>query len=346
MLHFLLSLLFAVSAFAAKPSETIINEAIQRWMQEQQIPGVAVAYFDGQDGHLYNFGVQDRSSSAPVTENTIFEIASVTKVFTSTELALQIDKGKMALNDQLIKYLPALKNANGSIAQVTLVSLATHTSSLPRVPPPQKSGYNHAKIIQFLRKWNAEFPVGSKYLYSNMGFGVLGYALANLAGTDYFDLIKADILTPLGMDSTMIKVPAAFNGRYATGYNQGNKPAARWGLNAWPAGGALRSTSSDMLKFLKANLNVQGAGPQDLLKAMQFAQQGQFKANDKLTLGLGWQRFQGEKFLFIDKNGGVPGFSSYIGMIPEKKIGIVILANRGKTQSTTIGREILSKLAK
>lgn len=129
----------------------------------------------------------------------------------------------------------------------------------------------------------------------------------------------------------------------AQGYNKDGHLVHSTGKNIWPGGGALKSSVSDMLKFLKANLDLEGS--EDVRMAMQLAQKGYFKVNSHLTLGLGWQRFHNEnKVLIIDKNGGLEGFSTYIGMLPEEKTGIVILCNRGNTHITKIGRAILSEL--
>jgi len=323
-------------------SENVINEVIHSVMKEKSIPGIAVAYFDGQHEVFYNFGLADVGENIPVASDTIFAIASITKVFTSTQLAIEVLRGRMNLKDSVVKYLPALKNNRLALEQITLQDLATHTSSLPRIPPPRKQGYNHQKVIQFLRNWNPSYPIGTKYLYSNLAFGVLGIAEGNAEKMDYMDLIRRDILTPLYMHSTMISVPTEFMKRYARGYDKDGGPAPHFALNAWPAGGALRSTPSDMMKFMLANLNLRG--PEELRKAMQLAQQGIFEVNEHLTMGLGWQRFKGRGLLFVDKNGGVEGFSSYIGMVPDKRMGIVLLANKAKTQLTEVGREILAKI--
>lgn len=339
---FLCALVFLTSCVYANPDK-IVTEVITHFMQEKGIPGLSVAYFDGQQEHYYNFGLADVPQHVPVTSDTIFEIASITKVFTSTQLALEVVRGKMNLKDPVVKYLPALSNANSQIAKITLSDLATHTSSLPRVPPSRKNGWNHQKIIQYLRKWSPSYPIGTKYVYSNLGFGVLGYAEANLEGIDFYDVIRRDILIPLNMTSTFIHVPPALMNRYALGYNKDGGPAPHYALNAWPAGGALRSTASDMMKFMKANLGL--VGPAELQQAMQLAQQGIFKVNDNMTLGLGWQRFQGKSgVLFVDKNGGVDGFSSYIGIIPDRKMGVVLLANKAKTNITEAGRELLNRI--
>lgn len=318
-----------------------VQEVIAGFMREKQIPGLAAAlYFNGQS-YLINFGYAHPKMEKPVSAETIFEIASLTKVFTSEALAMELLQGKMQLNEPVTDYLGLGRQI--PLGQVSLQHLATHTASLPRVPPG--GHYTQDKVLHYFGlHWRPEWPIGTRYLYSNVGFGLLGYALANVEGIGYYQVLEKLILQPLGMHSTWIVVPPAMQGSYAQGFTQQGGYAQEYPLNAWPAGGALRSTSRDMLKFLLANLNVEG--PEPLRKAMQVAQQGVFRVNEHLTLGLGWQRFQGEKVLFVDKNGGVDGFSSYIGMVPEKKMGVVLLANRAGTEITEAGRHLLRVLAR
>jgi beta-lactamase class C len=337
---FLLNPLF--SQISLSPAEQIVRKGIDEFMKEFHIPGVAVAlYYDGKS-YLFNFGLAKTNPNRPVTSNTIFEVASITKVFTTTALAVKVLQGRMRLQDPVANYLPTLHIQRAAINKVTLVELATHTSSLPRIPPTRFSGTKR-QVMFFLRRWTPDYPIGTHYLYSNLGFGVLGFALANAGQSSYIDVIRETILRPLGMNSTDIIVPDSLRGNYAQGHNKKGEVVPHFALNAWPGGGALRSTSGDMLKFLEANLGL--AGPQYLQNAMQVAQQPYYKVNDHLTMGLGWQRYSSaNKPLIIDKNGGVPGFSSYIGMIPEKKIGIVILANKAKTHATANGRKILYEL--
>lgn len=348
MHFFKFSLILAIlfhsgSAFCKESYEQIVKREIAAYMQEKDIPGIAVAlYYEGKS-ELYNFGVTDKATKSLITPATLFQIASITKVFTATALAVEVEKGKMALNDPVAKYLPKMP-LGLPLDQITLQELATHTSSLPRDPGDGKRiPSTQEEVMTFLKNWTPSYTIGSRYVYSNLGFGVLGYALADLERKPYYEVLQTLILNPLGMYSTFINIPPPFMQYFAQGYTKEGRIAVRHPPNAWPAGGALRSTSADMLKYLKANLGV--SGPIELQKAMQFAQQGLFKAHKNLVIGLGWQRFTTKKGeLFIDKDGGVPGFSSYIGMVPEKKIGIVILANKGKGDITATGRKILELL--
>jgi beta-lactamase class C len=325
--------------------KSLLDQTIQRFMQRLDAPGVAVALYHDGKAYLINYGMADRETNIPVTSDTIFEIASITKVFTSTALAYEVVQGNMHLNDSVILYFPALSNTTGPIGQITLLHLATHRSSLPRMPPPLRGGrqYDPNGLVAFLKTWKPDYPIATRYVYSNLGFAILGQAIANVLQTNYEGVIKQVITGPLEMHSTMVNVPAELQNNYAQGYNKQGKRAKRYGFNPWPGGGALRSTGRDMLKFLLANLGIEG--PSDLVKAMEFAQKGQVKISERLTMGLGWQVFKSDEgAILIDKNGGVVGFSSYIGMIPATKSGIVLLCNKGKTQITQLGREILLRL--
>lgn len=334
------------AAVEVPPSVQTLQKIVLEAMQEKQIPGCVAAFvYDGQAGIL-PFGVANRERRIPVTGETIFEIASVTKVFTSTALAVEILRGKMALKDPVTNFLPAIHNAQLGIRHVRLVDLATHTSSLPRDPPPYHGHpYNARLLMSFLAQWRPSYPIGTQYVYSNLAYGVIGYAVANVEKTNYGGAIERLILGPLGMNMTEIFVPPALNKEYAQGYDKTGKMAPHYRHNAWPGGGALRSTGRDMLSFLLANMGLKG--PEELQKAMQLAQQGSYKVNDHLTMGLGWQRYTHPGgILMIDKNGGVDGFSSYIGMLANQKRGVVLLANKGSTQLTEVGRKILVQWAK
>lgn len=319
-----------------------IDQAISAFMRQHDIPGVAVAVFDGHNERIHTYGVADRTSGTPVSGNTIFEIASVTKVFTTTSLALQVLQGNMGLNDPVSKYIPALANQLTGVGKVTLLHLATHTSSLPRVGGNWQTGGPN-KIYRFLQHWQPPYTVGTRYEYSNVAFGLLGYALEAVENRPYGEVIRNDILGPLGMGMTFTEVPESYLPQYAQGYNAEGKKATRRPHGYIPGSGAIRSTARDLLKFLKANMGV--TGPEKLLKAMQFAQQPYFKVRDGFVMGLGWQRFDINGNLIIDKNGGVAGFTSYIGWIPEKQVGVVILTNKGKARTTSVGRKILQALA-
>lgn len=337
-------LLAGTQNLLAKTTEEIVKETVQPYMAKLQISGVSVAVYDGRSAQIINFGYADVQKERPVANDTIFEIASITKVFTATALAFHILNHTVSLDDPVTKYLPAISRNIGNINDVTLQELATHTSALPRVPPPlpNHKRYTKASVLTYLQNWRPTYPIGRRYLYSNLGFGVLGYALTFVDGRPFAEMITREILTPLQMNSTYVQVPLSQMYRYAQGYGKDGSPRPRHRGSPWPAAGALRSTPQDMLNFLLANLSLKG--PENLQECMRFAQKPYFKVNDQLTMGLGWQRVTKDNLLIVDKNGGLPGFSSYIGFLPDRKIGVVILANKAKIKSTKLGRMLLQRL--
>lgn len=324
-----------------KSSVRVVDEVIHLFMQKYAISGVAVALIDGENEQTVAYGIADERTKSPVGDHTIFEIASVTKVFTTTALAIHVLKGDMALDDPITNYIPALSHQTGAVKKVTLLELATHTSSFPRVGGDWHLG-GARKIFLFLEKWHPEIKIGPRYAYSNLAFGLLGYALENVERKTYEQVIRDAILRPLGMNSTFAQVPSSFASKYAQGYTQEGKIAKRRQPGYIPGSGALRSTSKDMLLFLKANMGL--TGPRKLREAMKLAQQPYYKVRDDFEMGLGWQRFEREGTLIIDKNGGLSGFTSYIGWIPGKRLGVVILTNKGKADTTEVGRSILERL--
>lgn len=331
----------AISNGNDKSSVHVVDQLINEFMHKQAISGVALALIDGESEQTISYGLADKSTQSPVTEHTIFELASVTKVFTTTALALHVLKGDMALDDPVINYIPALSNQHGAIKKVTLLELATHTSSFPRVGGDWHLG-GARKIFLFLEKWHPQVKIGTRYAYSNLAFGLLGYALENVERKTYEEVIRENILLPLGMESTFTQVPSSHASEYAQGYTHEGKMAKRRQPGYIPGSGALRSTSKDMLRFLKANMGL--AGPEKLQEAMKLAQKPYYKVREHFEMGLGWQRFEHEGTLIIDKNGGLAGFTSYIGWIPGKRLGVVILTNKGKARTTEVGRSILEHL--
>lgn len=246
----------------------------------------------------------------------------------------------MKLTDPAARYIPGLSNSLiKGFKNVRLIDLATHTSALPRTPPDKKNPYTREEVIAFLANWNPEYPIASKYVYSNLGFGVLAYAISGLNRTPFDALLKREIFLPLNMINTDIRVPNFKEKQWAQGFNKKGMRVKPDPLTVLPGGGALKSTPRDMAQFLMANMGL--IGPEPLKKAMKFAQQPQYKVSEKLSLGLGWQVFKSGSDTLIDKNGGLAGFASYIGFDDLNRVGVIVLMNKGRSQSTTIGRAIL-----
>jgi beta-lactamase class C len=177
---------------------------------------------------------------------------------------------------------------------------------------------------------------------------LLRVALERRFDTRLAALMHQRLTDPLGMTSTALPLPRDLLGRAVQGYSPGGRPGGRPGEEdgtfEWPGSGQIYSSSRDMATFLAANLGeLPGHGP--IENAMAFAHQGVFTVGPRLTIGLAWQIVSAGNFTIIDKNGGLNNTSTYIGFAPQRKLGVVILVNRGKQHATGIGRQILHALA-
>src|SRR5947207_9066283 len=348
------------SLLAAGPARAQVNiEQIVRQKVQPILPkngeggGVAVAVQMNGKTSFFNYGMADNAQNRPVTADAIFNLGSVGKVFATTLLAQAVKQGELSLDDPVAKYVTELQRG-GDIRRITLGQLASHTSGLPRVPQQYetwyKGRYTWPDFIRFLNSWKAgpNHEPGQQYLYSNAAMVLLRVALERRFNTRFAALMHQRLTGPLGMTSTALPLPRDLIGRAVQGYNPSGRPAGRPGMEGgtfeWPGSGQIYSSSRDMATFVVANLGeLPNHGP--IENAMTLAQQPVFTVSPRLKIGLAWQNVSAGNFTIIDKNGGLNNTSTYIGFVPQRKISVVILVNRGKQRATIYGRQIIHALA-
>lgn len=351
LLMCVVSLLNSPLALANPADDAVVKQVVDNnvpaFMANNQIPGISIAiYYKGKD-YFFNYGVANKQQNIPVSKDTIFELASITKIFVSTLLAVEVQDNKIQLNDPIVKYLPRLSNTSGlPIDQVKVVDLATHSSSFPRAM--EQFGVatgNINGLYNRLRNWQPNVPIGTQYKYSNVGFGLLGAVVADAADQSLPLLLNQNIVNPLAMSHTFFNLPQNLMSMQAQGYRPNGNPAPHYVAANFLGGGALRSSAADLLKFMKANLGikVENASPQ-LLSAMQFAQQPHFQIKPQFSMALGWEQIRRGQGILITKNGGNQGFSTFIGFSPSKQLGVVVLTNKAKGKATMLGHQILRGL--
>jgi beta-lactamase class C len=302
---------------------------------------------------FFNYGMADDAKNRPVTADSIFNLGSVGKLFATTSLAQAVKQGELSLDDPVAKYVTELQRG-GDIRRVTLEQLASHTSGLPRVPGQyehwHRGKYSWPDFVRFLNSWKADpkHEPGQQYLYSNAAMVLLRVALERRFNTRFAALMHERITGPLGMSSTALPLPRNLLGRAVQGYGQMGrpigKPGEESGVFEWPGAGQIYSSPRDMATFLAANMD-ELPHHRPMENAMSLAQQPVFTVSPHLKLGLAWQNVSVGNFTILDKNGGLPNTSTYIGFAPQRKLGVVILVNRGKQHATGIGRQILHALA-
>ena len=335
MKRFALILIVAGPLLAQAPPDAEIRAMLaERIDALQRNVGIAVAVVEPAGRRFVNYGTFGVNDPRPVASDTVFEIGSVTKTFTSLLLADMVQRGEVSLDDPVAKYLPPdvkVPERNGK--KITLVDLATQTSGLPRMPsnfaPKDPNNpyadYGLDRMFAFLSGYTLTRDIGEKYEYSNFGAALLGNALAHRAGMDYESLVRARITGPLKMQSTAIALSPELKKRLASGHTDMRAPAANWDLTAFAGAGALRSDALDMLTYVAANL---GYVDSPLAKAMAMMTMVRRPGPNKdIEIALAWHiTHRGEREI-VWHNGGTGGYRSWIGFDPKARVGVVALSN-------------------
>jgi beta-lactamase class C len=332
----------------------IVDTAIRPLMAEYDVPGMAVAItVDGQPVY-FNYGVASREKNTPVSEATLFELGSISKIFTATLASYAQVIGKLSFDDHPGKYMPQLKGS--AIDQASLLNLGTYSAGgLPLQFPDEIS--NDDQMIAYFRQWKPDAAAGVQRRYSNPSLGLFGHVTALALKRDFADAVETQLFPQLGLQRSYIRVPQSAMVNYAWGYNSANKPIrVNPGVFAAEAYG-VKSTAADMIRFVQANIE-----PGRLEGPMQRAVEGThagFFGVGEMVQGLGWEQYPYpitvERLLagnsatmsmeanaakrlpraeappariLFNKTGSTSGFGAYVAFVPEKKIGIVMLANR------------------
>lgn len=290
--------LFVVPVLRAQPDMQAVKHNIRQRLDEGDILGISIAYIkpDG-DVLYYSAGFLSTEKKHPVTKNTIFEIGSVSKTFTSLILARMVLQHKVALNDPINKFLPdSLHVPSWHGQKITLEELATHTSGLPRMPSnfPLKNhmnpyvNYTVHDLYEFLDHYKLTRKPGTHFLYSNLGVGLLGTILAKESGMTYAQLLHKYITGPLQMNDTELRVPKAKRNRFADPYKYG-KPVHHWNfLESFAGAGGIRSTAKDLAIYMKAQMGLKETS---LDSAIALTHKIRFHNSKHSATGLLWAEY-------------------------------------------------------
>lgn len=352
--------------------KSVVDAAVLPLKDSNAIPGMAVGIYVNGQQYIFNYGLASKVDNTPVTDTTLFEIGSISKTFTATMASLAQERGKLKLNDKVADHLPSLKGH--SFGSTSLLSLATHTTGgLPlQVPETVK---NDEQLMSYLKNWKPAHPQGTYRTYSNISIGLLGVIAAQSLQQPAVNIMQEQIFPAFGMKSSYLVVPDNKRADYAQGYKKDDTPVRlRDDVLSIEAYG-VRTTASDLLQFIKANLGDMPLAP-EFAQALKNTHTGYFKAGG-MTQSLIWELypypadlaalFEGSSDrmvfeatpvqkitppmtpatnAFIHKTGATSGFGAYIAFVPHKKIGIVILANKSYPNKLRIetAQKILGQL--
>ena len=342
---FLFHLVFLTPVFSQSktlPHEVIVT--INDRIRENLNPSIAIGIIDKNGPRYYSFGTT-KQDGKKVNEHSIYEIGSISKVFTATLLADQVVKGNMSTEDPIEKYLPSdLKIPAYEGHSITLGQLSDHTSSLPRMPdnfhPADDQNpyadYSVQQIYEFLASHTLRRPVGSEYEYSNLAVGLLGHILSLHAKTSYEQLLEDIITGPLDMTETKIVFDKNMKNHLAFGHHEGTQ-VVNWDLPTLAGAGGIRSSVYDMLKFLAAQMKLMNT---PLQEAIELTHQPRHLISEDEKVGLGWHIVNSGIGDLILHEGATGGYSSFAGFSKEKGIGVVVLTNSNK-DAGDIGMHLL-----
>lgn len=367
---------FAIPAGAAEPPASItavVDREIEAIMAQHDIPGMAVAVtVDGQ-AYIFNYGTVARGEDRAVTDETLFEIGSVSKVITATLVTYAVARGKLSLSDTPGRYMPEL--ADTPVDDVTVLHLGTYTAGGFPLQFPD-SVTDDASMIAYYRDWRPDAEPGTVRQYSNPSLGLFGHLAALSMGRPYAELVEGEIFPGLGMKTSYIQVPEDRMADYSWGHSgSGNRVRVNPGVLDGQAYG-VKTTASDLIRFIEANIRPELLEP-DMQNAVEATQISHFRAGETVQ-SLGWEQYPYPTPLeqlvsgnstemarsphpasavepaerpvapaLFNKTGSTGGFGAYVAFVPDEEIGVVMLANRFYPNSARVeaAHAILAALA-
>ncbi len=308
-----------------------IQALLQERIRQKQAVGIIIGLIDQHGTRSIAVGASGNPARPVVDEQTLFEIGSITKLFTAASLADAVARGVVTLDDPLSKFLSLPSNG---IGDRTLKELATHTSGLPRLPSGftwwsnlllqlknPYANYSQRDLDAYLRTLKGKAFRRGKFLYSNLGAGLLGNLLAARENSDFATLISQRVAGPLGLTHTYFHVPSQEQSFVAQPHNRRLRPTPVWIMTALPGAGGLLSCMTDMLRFASGALS----GTPPLFPSMLQPLADTTRAGGQV--GLGWMLRTSDRYQMAWHNGGTGGSRSFLGLDLFRRRAIVVLSN-------------------
>lgn len=367
-----LFLVLAAPQQAFALDEARVAAAAHGFMARTGAPGLQIGVLTPDATQIFSYGLASRETGARVDERTTFEIGSVSKTFTAALAAVAAERGRLAWSDPASRHVTEL--ARSAFDAISLLQLATHTTGgLPLQLPDDVR--TNADLMPFYRGWTPPTPPGSTRSYSNPGIGLLGLATARALQGEFTNLMRDELLRPLGLHDTRYEASEGERRREAQGYRRDGSPVRLAAAPLAPEAYGLRSTAADLLRFLAAHLDAADATT-PLSHALAKTQEGQVRAG-VMTQALIWEWFEpdaswadviaanGDAMVLeinpvaplaaprqppagalVGKTGATNGFGAYLAFVPGRTLGLVLLANRNHSMADRLelARSVLAEL--
>lgn len=344
-----LSLLpFLLATLPAQGLAEKVDELCQPLIAAEVAVGFVVGVIDGDTTLVRGYGVLERGKDGAPTGDTLYEIGSISKVFTGLLLADAVERGLCKLDEPVQQFLPDGATLRKWRDQpVRLWHLSTHTSGLPRLAGmdggDEQNPYAHftePRLLEAVGEANVRWEPGSKYEYSNLAVGLLGYVLTRQNGcASYGELLRRQITGPLQMHDTAVELSPALRERLAPPHDGDGGPAHTWDLAMLAGAGGIRSSMHDMLKFVRLQL---APGDSPLAKGVALAQQKRHDGANGIALGLGWHFARDGVTRW--HNGQTGGYHGWLGVVPGKARAVCVLTNTASGDVDVPAERILQHL--
>jgi CubicO group peptidase (beta-lactamase class C family) len=339
-------------------TEGEIERFLDDWMADEEIPGCSVAVFDA-DGILYatGLGARDLESGAPATPDTLYNVASVTKIVTTVAVLQQVDRAGVALDDAVTEYVPYLEEAPGD--PITVRALLSHTSGLPSTSLPARENIASKRDLQLHLDGGADRRVTENppWMYSNGGFKLLGELVEAVDGRPFPEYVEAEVLDPLGMErSTFDQAVLGEDDDAMTGYERedGDRVPAEEPLSfeTQPADGGLVSSAVELTRLLRCLLHDGTLEGTQVLTPASVEKMTDRQAQPRSTLdgeprcygfGLGVDPFLGDEI--VGHTGSVGRSQAYVGGLVDRKLGVALAINTAGVPVGDYGRGVLALAA-
>lgn len=324
----------AITSKAVDKDDFFIDSVANSYLKQQNAQSLAIGIIKNGQSKTYFYGETAKGNQTLPTKTSIYEIGSLSKVFTAILLSNLVEEGTITLDQPISLFLPDTLKKNEDLAKITFQMLANHTSGLPRLPDnfekikgynqndPYKA-YDKKALYSYLSSFKNKKTPGEEYEYSNLGYAILGDIITGIYKKSYDQVVRDLICKPLDMNNTFQVLDPKRKDTFKV-YNKEGQEVLPWSFDAFSAAVGLKSTVEDLLKFANAQFKM----PQSTLEnAMANTRSFTFFLPPDTDLGLAWHMNLLDDLTFYWHNGGTAGSSSYLALSPDKKSAVVVLSN-------------------
>jgi len=327
----LIGALAAAAPPALSSPETDIAGILRRRVDtEKYAVGMAAALVSHRNYQVFCYGRERLANDRKVSGETLFEMGSVTKIFTALLLTGMARDRMLAIDDPAEKHLPGdLKLPERDGRRITLADLATHTAGLPRFPPMDGSIFEamHSYSLAELKSWLAEFKLprtpGSDWEYSNLGYALLALAVSHRANRSYEELLTQRIFAPIGLKNTFLRPPA--QARLAEDHDARLNPMPSWDGGIFAPAGGLWASIEDLARFVQAVMPGSGSPLEASAQLLLHTRRPARAAGGQQALG--WEVLPAREGDYVSKDGVVGGQCATAVFDPVRRRGVVVLSN-------------------